>query len=278
MPLSSRQLEAFEVTASSKSFSEAAHKLSVTQSALSQRVLNLEDELQATLFIRDPGSLHLTETGENLLRYCRAKSALEQEFLSTLGSGHDAGLVKIAGFSTLMRSIALPQIGAFGRARPKVQFELLVREIRELYPLLKSGQADFILSTNKVDRQECECLAIGFESNVLIESVQSQARADVYIDHDEFDETTQRFWNQQKSKPKNFRRIFLDEAYMMIEGVEQGLGKAVVPEHLITHNRKVRVVRGLKPYKTPVYLIYFRKVYVSKLQQEVIELLSRLFE
>src|SRR4051812_2314768 len=99
MALSSLHLEAFVALAKSKSFSEAARRLHVTQSALSQRILNLEADLEVTLFIRESTGARLSETGAKLLKYCQAKNSLEDEFLAelkTTNSKELSGIFRIA--------------------------------------------------------------------------------------------------------------------------------------------------------------------------------------
>lgn len=47
--------------------------LNITQSALPQRILNLESDLGSTLFIRESSGILLTELGQRMLRYCQMK-------------------------------------------------------------------------------------------------------------------------------------------------------------------------------------------------------------
>ena len=63
MSLSSLYLDAFVGVAKAESFSGAAKGLHITQSALSQRIKNLEDELGLTLFLRMTSGVRLTEQG-----------------------------------------------------------------------------------------------------------------------------------------------------------------------------------------------------------------------
>ena len=60
-------LRAFESAARHESFAKAAAELSVTPSAVSHRIRNLEEALGATLFHRDVRSVRLTAAGRDLL-------------------------------------------------------------------------------------------------------------------------------------------------------------------------------------------------------------------
>ena len=64
MSLSSLQIDAFLAVCETKSFTAAAAKLHITQSALSQRIKNLEDELGSTLFVRESTGVRTTDLGE----------------------------------------------------------------------------------------------------------------------------------------------------------------------------------------------------------------------
>lgn len=60
-------LRAFEASARSQSFTQAASELHLTQAAISKQVKLLEHYLSEQLFIRNPRSLELTKTGEAYL-------------------------------------------------------------------------------------------------------------------------------------------------------------------------------------------------------------------
>ena len=66
-----RQLRAFVKIAETCSFSLAAKELYATQSALSQSLKKLEDELGAKLFNRNNHNVGLTEAGDALLPYAK---------------------------------------------------------------------------------------------------------------------------------------------------------------------------------------------------------------
>lgn len=69
-----KQLKSFVLIAETGSFSEAATRCFLTQSAVSQHIKTLEEELGCILMIRDPHRVCLTESGEALLP--RAKQML----------------------------------------------------------------------------------------------------------------------------------------------------------------------------------------------------------
>lgn len=60
-------LKAFEAAAQCQSFTAAAQRLHVTQSAVSRQVRHLEEQLGVSLFERRPGRLRLTAAGRRLV-------------------------------------------------------------------------------------------------------------------------------------------------------------------------------------------------------------------
>ena len=66
-----RQLKYFVKAAETLNFSEAAKALFITQSTLSQQIRQLEQEMNAQLFMRNSHNVSLTEAGEELLPYAR---------------------------------------------------------------------------------------------------------------------------------------------------------------------------------------------------------------
>jgi DNA-binding transcriptional LysR family regulator len=278
MALPATQLEAFVCVAQSKSFSEAARRLHLTQSALSQRVLNLEMDLETSLFIRESSGPRLTETGARLLQYCRQKNFLEEEFLSEIKAGkapHLSGLIKIATFSSHGRSILLPQISSFCRKHPSLKIEISIKELRELPQRLKSSQSDFIFHCSRVESSGVENHFIGFEENVLIQSKNFDTIPNTYLDHDENDTTTYDFLKLQKTRPPKIQRSYFDDVYAVIDAVESGLGQAVVPRHLVSDNKKVKIVEKMTPLKIEIFLSFYRQAFYTDLQKALIPILSK---
>jgi DNA-binding transcriptional LysR family regulator len=274
MSLSSLYLDAFAEVARQKSFSAAAKKLNVTQSALSQRVLNLEEEIGFTLFVRDPAGVRLTELGQKLLRYCQSKELLETEFLSGLRTQDQktlGGVIRIAGFSSVTRSVILPALAELVRSHPLLELDLRTNELRELPQLLATGATDFIVLNQPLEKQGLTSHLLGYELNVLIQGTGKNAAEDVYLDHDEEDSMTHDFFRHQGRKNPPLKRRYLDEIYAIVDGVRLGLGRAVIPKHLIEGAKGIEIVSGLKPLRTPVYLCYYTQAYYSRLQTAVIE-------
>lgn len=268
--LNSNYLDAFYTTCQAKSFTKAAQILNITQSALSQRVKNLEDQLETTLLIRDRSGLQLTEQGEGLLRYCQTKTQLEAQFIKSIqnkGQSTLAGVIRIGGFSSVMRSVILPSLTPLIINNDGLRVRMVSREIYELKALLKSGEIDFAITYEPLESDTCVSHKIGTEVNTLVQK-KSYKGPNIYIDHDENDQITKKLL-KRKSFAVN-ERIFLDDVYGLIDGVKSGIGKAVIPNHLIKNDQQLTPVKPVKTLNIPVYLNYYKQPYYTKLHQKVV--------
>jgi DNA-binding transcriptional LysR family regulator len=270
MSLSSLFLDAFYTCAQTAHFTKAAERLNITQSALSQRIKNLEEELGLTLFIRDRSGLRLTEAGERLLRYCQTKDSLEQEALSTMKArfnGNRQRHIRIGGYSSVMRSLILPKLKPLMKDE-STSLKFTTREVHELPSLFRSGEIDYMILDHAFQMEGVVHHKIGTEENVLVQR-KNYKGPEVYLDHDERDMTTVRFL--KKRSGSELDRIFLDDIYGIIDGVRMGFGKAIVPVHLIESDSSIEVLGERKSISSPIVLHYYEQPFYSQLHQELLE-------
>ncbi|RKX80471.1 MAG: hypothetical protein DRP58_13170 [Spirochaetes bacterium] len=277
MSLSSLQLDAFLAAAKSLNFSRAAESLFITQSALSQRIKNLELTMGATLFIRDPSRIKITEIGEKLLRYCQTKDAMEDELLFNLTpkeAGELAGIIRIGAFSSILRSVVIPSMSSLLRKNPRIQCDFVHKETPGLPSLLDRSECDFIILDYPLDSPSVEKHLLGYEEYIVIESLKYTCPDNIYLDNSPEDTATEHFFNAQSSKMPKYERRFMGETYGIIAGVEAGLGKSVMPIHLLSGRPHLKKVEGFDIYKREITLHYKKQSYYSELYKMVIEQLT----
>ncbi|MBC7396988.1 MAG: LysR family transcriptional regulator [Bdellovibrionales bacterium] len=278
MALQSHHLEAFLMIARLKNFSKAAVSLHVTQSALSHRIAALEEEIAAPLFIREKTGVRLTELGEEFLRYVQLKNSLEEEFLSRLSDKKSTtlkGVLRVGTYASIGRSIVLKALTPFLAENPGIQLFFMMREMRALPDLLKSGEADFIFLDYDMGRGKIESKLLGEEEYALVEAKKGCVSQDVYLNHDEEDLITFKFYEKQGIKNKIFRRSYLDEIYSCIDGVGNGMGMSVLPIHLVKDDPRIKIHAGFKNLKMPVYLHYFDQPVRTEMEKRVTQLFEK---
>src|SRR4029453_8767994 len=122
------ELAAFAVVAKERSFTRAAAKMGVSQSALSQTIRGLEERLGMRLLTRTTRSVSLTDTGRHLLDTIAPRfEEIERELaaLSALRS-KPAGTIRITAGEHPAISILQPALKKFLPDHPDVNFEITV--------------------------------------------------------------------------------------------------------------------------------------------------------
>jgi len=116
------QLRSFRAVAEAQSFTRAAARLSLTQSAVSQRIKALEGELGENLFHRGRGGVRLTAAGrgalERALRILEEVDGLRHE---VSGGTEPRGRVRVAAASPSLLDLFDAPFRSFGRSHPGVE-------------------------------------------------------------------------------------------------------------------------------------------------------------
>lgn len=137
----------FVTAAQAGSFSAGAKELYLTQSAVSQAVHKLEEQLGVPLFVRGRRGAALTQEGR--LLYDHAVQALQlleagEQKLMRLRE-LDEGLLRIGAADTITKEYLLPYLSAFHQLHPNVQLQVTNRTSRQLTELLAQGRLDLAI-------------------------------------------------------------------------------------------------------------------------------------
>ncbi len=105
-----RQLRAFVAIAELGTFTAAALRVHVTQAAISMQIRQLENELNARLFVRAPRRVMLTEAGEQLLHRARQILRDHDAALDEIAelAGAERGRLRIGSASAMVTTDILP--------------------------------------------------------------------------------------------------------------------------------------------------------------------------
>ena len=124
--MTTNQLKYFITAAETLSFTEAGRRHFISQTAITQHVQALEDQLKVNLFVREKRRVHLTPAGE--IFYMEAKAILERSKIAVnrarnasdgISGSLSIGYVKGQGFSLIS-----PIIKQFYLQNPSVKFSL----------------------------------------------------------------------------------------------------------------------------------------------------------
>ena len=111
-----------------RSFTKAAVKLGVSQSALSQTIRQLEARLGVRLLTRTTRSVSPTEAGERLMRTVRPRFEEIEAELAALSELRDkpAGTIRITATEYATDSILMPKLTKLLRDYPDIKIEIII--------------------------------------------------------------------------------------------------------------------------------------------------------
>ena len=138
----------FYAVAEYNSFSKASEVLHISQPAISYSVKELENQLNAKLFIRENRTIKLTDDGERLMYYLRrAFSDINiAEKLIREKSKEFAGTVRIGIYSHISLVILPDLFKEFITENPNVKFEVITSSSNELKEKIKNREVDFVIA------------------------------------------------------------------------------------------------------------------------------------
>lgn len=165
-----RQLRYFVGIADAGSFTEAAARLFVAQSALSRHMQALEDAMGGPLFERGARGVVLTDSGAVLLRHARfILSQIEDSKAEVQAlNGEVRGTVRLAMPSSLGQLLFVPLVNHFLDGYPKIHLALSEGTTNNVVHRLRDGTVDVGIVTNPALDPQLEFAFLAREPLVLM--------------------------------------------------------------------------------------------------------------
>jgi DNA-binding transcriptional LysR family regulator len=131
----------------------AAERLHLVQSAVSQQLARLEEELGTQIFVRKGKRLlALTAAGEEILKYARQALAVRENILA-VGRDHveeRSGVLRIGTTHTQARYVLPPVIRVFRQTFPAVSLQIHQGTPRQLVEMALTDRVDFSVCTEEL--------------------------------------------------------------------------------------------------------------------------------
>lgn len=143
------QLRTFLAVAQTLSFTQAARRLGVRQSTVSQHVRRLEDATGRQLFTRDTHRVDLTADGEAMLGFARTILQAHERAAAFFTGTRLRGRLRFGASEDFVLT-RLPEIlESFRRDHPEVELELTVELSGTLHRQLAAGRLDLVLAKRR---------------------------------------------------------------------------------------------------------------------------------
>lgn len=157
-----RQLRAFLMVAQERSFTKAAARLNLTQSALTTSIKTLERELGLRLFDRTTRMVEPTTYGERFM-------AVAERLLEDMGralddlrahAAREHGLVVIAATATVINYLLVPALRELSQDYPGIRVRLVEELTDGAIKRLRNGEIDLALTTLERSVADIDAVAI----------------------------------------------------------------------------------------------------------------------
>jgi LysR family transcriptional regulator (chromosome initiation inhibitor) len=247
-------------------FERAAQRLSITQSAISQRLRSLEALVGTVLIVRSR-PLRPTPAGQLLLKHTKQmrllRADLERDLKdlapSSAGGTRDEERVSIAVNADSIATWALPALGEL--VRQGLPFEVIADDQDFTQEWLREGSVLGCVTTLKQALRGCKVVPLGAMRYIAIAQPQyARERLPQGLGPHNFRDTTFIAFNRKDDMQAEFvaracglKRVALDQVFVpssegQVRAVLSGWGVSVVPELLVKglmeQQRLVDVAQG----------------------------------
>lgn len=250
--------EIFLTVIEKQSFTKAADSLGYTQSAVSQMVRSIEEELSTTLIFRSRKGIRLTPDGEQFLPYikkiCNAHHELMEK--SKEMRGLESGNIRIGTFSSVSSNWLPILMKEFKEKYPSVQFQLQQGEYTSIVQYIKEGSVDFgfvnpdaVTDLTTIPLIQDEMLAVlpydhalAKKESITLEELSNEPF--ILLDEGEHSEPLEIF--KKHNLHPNIQYKVHDD-YTIMAMVENGLGISILSELVLRRTNYQFIKKHINP-------------------------------
>ena len=273
--------DAFIKITETGSFTKAADELGYTQSAISQMIHTLEEELATTLIIRSRKGIILTPDGEQFLPYIQSVNNSHLELLEKRKEmqGLQGGIIRIGTFTSVSCNWLPGLMKDFKELYPSVHFDLKQGEYTNIGNWIKEGSVDFgfvnpdaVSDLTVIPLRSDEMLAVlhpehqlAFNNKVTLQELSLEPY--ILLDEGDFSEPLD-FFKQKNLTPNIQYRVYDD--YTIMSMVEKGLGISILPKLVLSRHHQHIVTKEISP-------VIVRTIALAYKNKNVLPIASRYF-
>ena len=281
--MTERDFEILEILNRTKNITHAADLLYINQSALSKRIIAIEEELGVTLMVRSRQGIHFTPEGEKVLYYSQEAKKLLELMREDLKDDNKviSGTLR-AGISINYSQYNLPQIlSEYKKKFPNVTTHITTEYSRNLFFKITNGEVDIAIVRGEFPWNENKILLE--EENICLiynnQDIDKDLSELQYIGR-KTDTTFEREiaqWLRENDLKIKKEGIYVDNINTCVEMVNQGLGWAIVPEICLKSFKgqiKPLVFKNGQAFTRSTYLLYSNSVAKSPQVREFIKIIQ----
>ncbi len=260
-------LRVFSVVAADLSIKDAAKKLGVTPSAVSQGIAKLENQLEVQLFLREHKKISLAQAGVDLMNrtshLIHGVLAEMNEFSDQCASKVPSGLISIGAPVEFGSLYLIKWFSEFQKKYPKTRIKLCLGSPPTLLRSLAEGDTDFLIADNGPyfeGIKSSHAVQPLFQEELVLCCATAMGKVDPtfrgvsglpHLDYSQ-DGSAVGIWYMHHfgKKPKELQIVMVSEnVRSLIHGVKSSLGVAMVPRYLIRKELENGSLKVISPTK-----------------------------
>ena len=172
-------LKTFLEVSKTRHFGRAAEALYLTQSAVSFRIRQLENQLGVNLFTRHRNNIRLTPAGEKLLPYAETLMNTWQAARKEVANTSRYNEFSIGASASLWECLLNKWLGHLYHPKNTLQFEARIAQRQSLVKQLHERQLDLLITTEAPKMDEFSSQLLGHFSLALYCSEPEKVKSDL---------------------------------------------------------------------------------------------------
>lgn len=276
-------LKTFLEVQRTRHFGKAAENLYLTQSAVSFRIRQLEQQLGVNLFVRYRNNIQLTAAGERLLPHAQTMlSALQRARYDVALSAQQARQLALAAPTTIWDALLLPAFISVQQQKPELSWRTDQLNREALTRQLLEHQLDLAILFDPPKTDEISIEKLCDVQLIAVTSCAEEALSDLatqpycYVDWgNTFENLHGRFFNEQAAV-----KLRSSSAHLALSWLLRNPGSAYLPETMVRQHLKQGRVQQLAAVPTiarELYAAYLTDNQYNQELQAVIRLLQQQF-
>ncbi|MEH6963825.1 LysR family transcriptional regulator [Priestia megaterium] len=236
--MESQDLRIFKCVAEAKSLSKAAEVLGYVQPHISQRIKNLEEELDTKLLIRTNRGVTLTNEGEALFNYAQRILRLMEEAKAEVNPNKFKRSLIIGASQTVSATKVPSLFSSFLKEHQSIEVKIKTDRKQVLQEMLSYGEIDGLFLSGAYNEAQFETVYHYAEKMVLIspryEAREEKDQTTLLINSDGNCIYRNRLLEFSKKHHIHKANIMeFDSLEAILQGVRDGLGMSVVPASVV---------------------------------------------
>ena len=278
-----KQLQYFALVAEEGQITSAAKQLFIGQPALSYQLKQLEDELGAKLFARQPHGIELTDAGKKLYSYSKQILTLAQNAETEIREiqAGQLGSVRLGSVSSSIGVLPSSRLVAFVKEHPGVALDILEDNTYGILDKLKNNLLDLAVIRTPYNRVNLAAIDVSDERMTAVTRLGAFAGKETVkledlagqplVIYRRFEGMFKETFTEKGLKP-NFV-IKCDDSRTAIRWSDSGLGIALVPESIAAAYAKGQIDPiDLDQWRTRLQLVWRKDQVVTPLMRQIISL------